>query len=174
MTRLEELALIARCVALDDRDAFGSLVEAYRPQVMRFLLHLTLGDHSLADDLAQETFIKAYLAIRSFKGLAQFRTWLLRIAYNEFYSEHRRAHEVRLDETMAAAVDNRADDAPSPDAAITVDQLLHTLNETERAAVTLFYIQDLPISRIALILDMPQGTVKSLLHRAKQKMAKRL
>ncbi len=172
MNRLEELALIARCVAFDNRDAFGQLVETYRPMVMRFLLHLTLGDKLLADDLAQETFIKAYLNLRAFKGIARFKTWLMRIAYNEFYSECRRTREVPLDDSTAIAAEQRADNsATSPDVTLTVEQLLETLNEHERAAVTLFYIQDLPVRKIADILNMPEGTVKSHLHRAKQKMA---
>ena len=62
LTRLQEISLIARCVAADDRHAFGELVEAYSDNLRRFLLSLTKGDVSLVDDLAQETFIKAYLS----------------------------------------------------------------------------------------------------------------
>ena len=60
VTRLQELSLIARCVAADDRRAFGQLIAAYSDGIRRFLLSLTRGDVSLVDDLAQETFIKAY------------------------------------------------------------------------------------------------------------------
>lgn len=84
LNKWEELRLIARCVAGDDRQAFGQLVEEYNDGLRRFLLNLTLGDASLTDDLAQETFIKVYLSLRSYQGIARFRTWLYRIAYNEF------------------------------------------------------------------------------------------
>ena len=98
LSRVEEIKLIARCALADNRDAFGQLVEAYRSDVTRFLLNLTMGDDALSDDLAQETFIKAYLGIRSFKGISRLRTWLYRIAYNEYYSWLRKRHEERLDD----------------------------------------------------------------------------
>ena len=64
MNKLDEIRLISRCILSDDRQAFGELVEAYQPSLRRFLLNLTLGDTALSDDLAQETFIKAYCSIR--------------------------------------------------------------------------------------------------------------
>ena len=76
LSKIEELKLIARCTLGDDRRAFGTLVEGYQPQVRRFFLNLTLGDEALSDDLAQETFLKAYLNVRSFRGVAKFSTWL--------------------------------------------------------------------------------------------------
>lgn len=172
MTRIEELQLVARCVIADDREAFGRLVEAYQQPLRRFLLHLTLGDNDLTDDLAQETFVKAYLAVRGFKALAGFKTWLFRIAYNEFYSHTRRQHEDMLD-----------DDAPEgalgiveqpTEARLSVEQAMTALSDNERAVVSLFYIQDLPLAKVASITGMPEGTVKSHLHRAKQKMSKLL
>lgn len=59
-----------------------------------FLLSLTKGDVSLVDDLAQETFIKAYLSVRSLEGITRFHTWLFRIAYNEFVSHTRRVRNL--------------------------------------------------------------------------------
>lgn len=84
LSRFEELQLIAKCIAGDSRRAFERLVEEYQEGLRRFLLNLTLGDAALTDDLAQETFLKAYMSLRSFKGIARFKTWLYRIAYNEF------------------------------------------------------------------------------------------
>ena len=86
LSKVEELKLISRCVLADDRRAFGELVEAYQPRLRRFFMNLTLGDEYLSDDLAQETFIKAYIELRSFRGMSRFGTWLFRIGYNEFYS----------------------------------------------------------------------------------------
>ena len=86
LSKFDEMKLIARCALGDDRRAFGTLVEAYQTEIRRFFLNITFGDAALSDDLAQETFIKAYTSIRSFKGLSKFSTWLYRIAYNEFYS----------------------------------------------------------------------------------------
>ena len=95
-SRFEEIRLLALCMATDNREAFSRLVEMHQPGLRRFLLNLTGGDESLADDLAQETFIKAWLAIRSFHGLSGFRTWLYRIAINEFSTSRRRVSREAL------------------------------------------------------------------------------
>ena len=76
---------VSQVVIADDLCSFDRLVQKYQSPIRRFLLNLTLGDTMLSDDLAQETFIKAYLNIRSFQGISAFSTWLYRIAYNTFY-----------------------------------------------------------------------------------------
>lgn len=172
MKKLDELALITRCVLADDRQAFGQLVEAYQGQVRRFFLNLTSGDVALSDDLAQETFIKAYVNLRSFKGIAAFSTWLYRIGYNEFYSHSRRAREEHLtQDTPVEAIMGTNDVAGALDASLTVREAMSRLSDTERAAVTLFYIEDKPLKQVARIMSLPEGTVKSHLHRAKSRMS---
>lgn len=172
MKKLDELALITRCVLADDRQAFGQLVEAYQSQVRRFFLNLTSGDAALSDDLAQETFIKAYINLRSFKGIAAFSTWLYRIGYNEFYSHSRRASEEHLtQDTPVEAIMGANDNTEALDASLTVREAMSRLSDTERAAVTLFYIEDKPLKQVARIMSLPEGTVKSHLHRAKVRMS---
>lgn len=172
MKKLDELALITRCVLADDRQAFGQLVEAYQSQVRRFFLNLTSGDAALSDDLAQETFIKAYINLRSFKGIAAFSTWLYRIGYNEFYSHSRRASEEHLtQDTPVEAIMGANDNTEALDASLTVREAMSRLSDTERAAVTLFYIEDKPLKQVARIMSLPEGTVKSHLHRAKARMS---
>ncbi len=171
LNKWEELRLIARCVAGDDRQAFGQLVEEYNDGLRRFLLNLTLGDASLTDDLAQETFIKVYLSLRSYQGIARFRTWLYRIAYNEFYMYMRRRRETGEDERGYGNVVDTVSPYDARDASIDVQQCLKILSEPERTAVLLFYLDDRPIKEISAIMQMPQGTVKSHLSRAKAKMA---
>ena len=85
MSKTEDMLWVSQVVISDDRRAFDKLVGKYQSPVRRFLLNLTMGDSMLSDDLAQETFIKAYLNIRSFQGISSFSTWLFRIAYNTFY-----------------------------------------------------------------------------------------
>ena len=70
MSKNEDILLIAKCLLNDDRRAYTRLVDKYHPQIKRFFLNQTLGDAMLSDDLAQETFIKAYTSLRSFKGLS--------------------------------------------------------------------------------------------------------
>ena len=90
MEKTEDMMWVARCALLDDRKAFASLVDKYQGRVKRFFLSLTGGDESLSDDLAQETFIKVYYHLRSYKGLSSFSTWLFRVAYNLYYDEWRK------------------------------------------------------------------------------------
>ena len=169
LSRLDEIKLLSLCALADNRDAFGRLVEAYQPRVRRFLLNLTMGDEMLTDDLAQETFIKAYVSIRGFKGLSSFSTWLYRIAYNEFYSHIRKHTEDHVDDIAAMGeVSTAANDAI--EASMTVQEALNRLNDSERVAVTLFYIEDQPLKQVAKIMQMPEGSIKSLIHRSKAKM----
>ena len=118
LSKLEEIKLVSQCAFGDSRGAFGKLVEAYQPQLRRFLLNLTMGDENLTDDLAQETFIKAYTGIRAFKGLSGFGTWLYRIAYNEFYSEKRRRHEEHIDQIPESMQDASAQASISTEAPV--------------------------------------------------------
>ncbi len=171
LNKFDELRLIARCVATDDRDAFGQLVEEYQTGLRRFLLNLTLGDASLTDDLSQETFLKAYLSIRSFQGLARFKTWLYRIAYNEYYSYMRKQREEHNDDNVAYA-DESTSPHYSSDAMMDIETCLRYLSETERTLILLFYLEDLPIKKIVKITSIPEGTIKSHLSRARKKLAK--
>ena len=85
MSQLNDIALVAQVAVFGNKRAFDTLVKKYQSSVRRFFLHQTLGDEELSDDLAQETFIKAYTHIGNFKNLSNFATWLFRIAYNVFY-----------------------------------------------------------------------------------------
>jgi RNA polymerase sigma-70 factor (ECF subfamily) len=168
LSKFDEIKLLAQCALGDNRRAFGTLVEAYQGEIRRFFLNLTYGDASLSDDLAQETFLKAYTSIRSFKGLSKFSTWLYRIAYNEFYSYTRKRHEERLleepDEPLGSYENNS-------NSRLDINTALKALNATERTIITLYYLQDVPIKKITEITELPEGTIKSHLSRARAKMA---
>ena len=170
MSRLSDLALVARVATLHDTRAFDQLVRRYQSPVRRFFLHQTCGDAALSDDLAQDTYLKAYTALASFHGLANFSTWLYRIAYNVFYDYLRTRKE--MDPLDTARVDTQCS-TQQPDIGREMDiyRALATLKEAERTCITLFYLDDLSIDRIADVTGMPAGTVKSHLSRAKQKLA---
>ena len=89
MSEFSDVALVTQVAVFRNKKAFDQLVRKYQSPVRRFFLNQTLGDEQLSDDLAQETFIKAYVNITKFKGMASFSTWLMRIAYNVFYDEMR-------------------------------------------------------------------------------------
>lgn len=171
MNRMNELSLVAQVVVLKDGKAFGRLIEEYQSPVRRFFLNLTCGDSELSDDLAQDTFIKAYTHLASFGGLSSFSTWLYRIAYNTFYDYLRR--HTSTDDLDAAEVKAICGKVPQENEERKMDiyQALQTLKEAERTCITLFYMEDITIDKIAQITGMPTGTVKSHLKRGKEKMA---
>lgn len=170
LNRLTELRLIARSAILDDRDAFGQLVVAYESEVRRLFMRLT-RDPSLSDDLAQETFLKAYMSIKSFKGVSRFSTWIYRIAYNEFYDWSRRQHEDSGQDLEHLSHESVSDNV---DARIDVNGALLMLNDVQRSVAVLYFMEDKPIKEVAKIMDMPEGTVKSHISRAKQNLVKLL
>ncbi|MBD5345775.1 MAG: RNA polymerase sigma factor [Bacteroides sp.] len=173
LSRLQEISLIARCVAADDRRAFGQLVNAYSDPLRRFMLSLTKGDYALADDLAQETFIKAYLSIRSFEGVARFRTWLFRIAYNEFISHTRKAVPLQsLDNLTDLSDESDPSELPDTDNTITtLEEAIQSLPPQHRATIQLYYYEKFSIARISTVTGIPEGTVKSYLSRARKRLA---
>ena len=169
MASISDIALVTQVAVFHNKQAFDQLVRKYQSPVRRFFLNQTLGDEQLSDDLAQETFIKAYVGIRGFKGLSSFGTWLYRIAYNEFYNHMRRHQEEHVDD-ISRLGDVSTADADAFDASMTVQEALARLNDNERVAVTLFYIEDQPLKQVAKIMQLPEGSVKSLIFRAKGKM----
>jgi len=174
--KLEEMKLLALCMATDNREAFSRLVEAYQDGLRRFILNLSGGNIYLADDIAQETFLKAWLGIRSFKGLSGFKTWLYRIAVNEYVSYSRKQREERLSDNDYGDIAGIPSDEghSGTEARIDVESLVGALSEQERMVVLLFYLEDLPIKKICGITSMPEGTVKSHLNRARHHMLEML
>lgn len=110
----DDLSLIQQVAELHDKTAFDRLVRKYQSPIRRFFLHQTLGDAQLSDDLAQDTFIRAYTSIGTFRGSAAFSTWLFRIAYNVFYDYRRRlrpsADDLDAARPVAAGADRSARD----------------------------------------------------------------
>ncbi|HEY2952606.1 MAG TPA: sigma-70 family RNA polymerase sigma factor [Verrucomicrobiae bacterium] len=165
--------LIARVLSRQDDHAFGELVRRYQSPVRAFLARMTQGDSHLADDLAQETFLKAWQKLRTFRGDARFSTWLFGIAFNEFRSSCRRRKEV--------APDNRdtpqeLEEVAAVDTHLCLDltDALNILNSAERAAVVLCCQNGLSHQEAAQALDWPLGTVKTNILRGKQKLKQRL
>lgn len=168
--RLEEIKLLALCMASDNRDAFSRLVEIHQQGLRRFLLNLTGGDENLTDDVAQETFIKAWMAIRSFHGLSGFRTWHDRIALNELSNYRRLSGRMETTPVDNPALHIADTSAPSPDARMDAAALIRTLPDNERTVVLLFYLEEMTLKEISKITCMPEGTVKSHLSRARSRL----
>ncbi|MDD6280188.1 MAG: RNA polymerase sigma factor [Muribaculaceae bacterium] len=165
--RLEEIKLLALCMASDNREAFSRLVEMHQQGLRRFLVNLTGGNVYLAEDLAQETFIKAWMAVRNFHGLSGFRTWLYRIAINEYSSWYRREGRMAYEPVDACRMTPAADMPSALDARMDVARAVEQLPEKEKLVTLLFYLEELQIKDIVKITGMPSGTVKSHLSRAR-------
>jgi RNA polymerase sigma-70 factor, ECF subfamily len=172
--------LIARALVQDDRHAFGELVRRHQSAVRACLRKLTSGNHALADDLAQETFLLAYRNLRSFRQQAKFSTWLYRIAYNAFLAERRKIRESPLDEDAEPGEDAGLAGEPASgvarSVALSVDlqRAMAALSDGERAALVQCYHNDLTHEEAAFVLGCPVGTVKTHILRAKQKLKARL
>jgi RNA polymerase sigma-70 factor (ECF subfamily) len=170
---LTDADLVARVLVEDDHHAFAELVRGHQSTVRGLLRQLTRSDLALADDLAQETFVRAYKNIRSFRGEAKFSTWLYRIAYNCFREEARKRKElVGINETQLEA----EPDSQSVDPALKHD-LMHALQLLplhERSAILLCCQNGLSHNEAARVLDIPLGTVKTNVLRGREKLKKLL
>src|ERR1700757_357647 len=138
--------LIARAVVADDRHAFAELVKRHQSTVRACLRKLTAGNHALADDLSQETFVLAWRNLGSFRQEARFSTWLYRIATNCWLAHARKRKEELLGDRDASIADDDANEPEAGDAAsgdhagaatlkIDMERALATLSDAERAAI---------------------------------------
>jgi RNA polymerase sigma factor (sigma-70 family) len=168
---LPDSDLIAKVVANDDHHAYGELVQRHQSPVRGMLRKLTNGDDALADDLAQQSFIKAYRSLRNYRGEGQFTTWLYRIAYNQFKTElsRRRTFESNDNlESIAAPVEQ------AEGFSVDLQHALVFLSQDERSAVVLCLINGCTHEEASEILSLPLGTVKTHVLRGREKLKERL
>jgi RNA polymerase sigma-70 factor (ECF subfamily) len=182
----EERALIERCKR-GDLAAFNDLVRRYEKQVYNFAYRLT-GNYDDANDVAQDAFLRVFNAIGSFRGEASFSTWLFRITTNVFLDERKRARahpNASLDEYLELEESSVArqieDPSPTPEAVLEqseraeiLQKAIGGLPEYQRAMVTLYHGQQKSYEEIAEIMDLPIGTVKSRLNRARLALKEKL
>ena len=169
---LEESVLLQRAGTGGDHAAFGELVRRNEPRVRGLLLRLT-GDKTLADDLAQDVFLRAYRGLHAFEGRAKVSTWLYRISYNVYLNHRARTRELNglpdtWEDVEAQARPNR------PELRKDLDLAIAGLPERYRAVIVLYYLEDVSYPEIAEVLNLPLGTVKTHLHRAKRLLREQL
>lgn len=170
MSNTDDIRWVTQLTLLGDKSAFDKLTRKYQSPIRRFFLNLTMGDTQLSDDLAQETFIKAYLNISSFKGLSGFSTWLYRIAYNVHYDSVRaRKYYADIDEQI---VDNKFQTTNEFSAEkMDIYKALNLLRKEEQTAILLFYMEDKTHKEIAKIMSCPLGTVKTYILKGKERLS---
>jgi len=156
-------------------DAFGTLVERYERAVYHLCLR-TMRDREEASDCTQEAFFKAFRSLRTFKPGAKFSTWIFSIAYHACCD--RLAGAKRY---SSAEMPDRADPAPGPEALLELGDearalraAIEALPEKYRTVITLYHLQGKQYEEIARVLDLPMGTVKTHLFRAKDLLRKAL
>jgi RNA polymerase sigma-70 factor (ECF subfamily) len=178
---VSDAQLIARCLVGDDRHAFTELVKRHQSAVRACLRKLTAGNHALADDLAQETFVLAWRNLKSFRQEARFSTWLYRIATNCWLMHARKRQEELLGDrdatladletdTMSPLSETVSDHARSASLKLDLERAMGMLSAPERAALVQCYHNDLSHEEAAYVLGCPVGTVKTHVFRAKQKL----
>jgi RNA polymerase sigma-70 factor (ECF subfamily) len=177
---MDERELIERSQA-GDGEAFGLLVERYKSKVFSLAYGFT-RDRALADDLAQEIFIKAYLSLPKFKARSGFGTWLYRVAVNHI-KDYLRKNKKRLKEVSLHEAGDRVQasaDAGPEELSLQeqrremIQAALNRLPEKHRIILTLRDIDGLSYEDISRILKLSPGTVDSRLHRARRKLRERL
>jgi RNA polymerase sigma-70 factor (ECF subfamily) len=147
---------------------FERLVAQQQEPLRRFLLNLCAGNRALADDLAQDAFIKAYINFHGFKGRSKLSTWLFRIAYNCFYDHLKAAKKHETDTLDNYAYKLHHDDYAGTETDKTLYSALEKLHAKEREIILLFYMEEKPLKDIGAITGIPVNTVKSHLRRAKE------
>lgn len=167
--------LVARVLASADHGAFAELVRRHQSSIRAFLARMTRGDSHLADDLAQETFLKAWKKLNTFRGDAKLSTWLLGIAFNEYRGEARRRKTDVVEDLIGSEQDQvEPSAATNSNLRVDLDEALKSLNLNERAAVLLCCQNGLSHSEAAEVLGCPIGTVKTNVLRGKEKLKRRL
>jgi RNA polymerase sigma factor (sigma-70 family) len=178
----EEMDLVHRA-RTGDMAAYDDLVRRYQERIYATIYHMT-SNHEDASDLAQESFIKAYQALKSFKGGSSFYTWVYRIAVNKtinFLKQRRnRAHmslndldfNAEHDPDLVALI---SDKTPRRDVALSelqekLNEAMQKLSDQHRLVVSLHDVQGLSHEEIAQIMDCNIGTVRSRLFYARQQL----
>ena len=158
---------------------FRDVVEAHQRGLYRLAYRLT-GNHHDAEDLSQEVFIKVHAALPSFRGDSEITTWIHRIAVNTYLNKRRKKAlsfmRLKSDFDLKMSATDEPVDRDAENSAIRkqVERAKGRLSPKERVALTLRFDNDYSIAEVAKTMKVAEGTVKSLLYRAVQKMRKHL
>jgi RNA polymerase sigma-70 factor (ECF subfamily) len=162
--------------AQGDAAAFRALVDRYRDRVLALAWRM-VGEAQLAEEVAQDSFVRAWQALPRFRGESRFSTWLYRITVRRAYDarmamNRRRGHELEVEPSALDRLATVEDEPGSARLRLRLEHLLSELPETSRAVLTLFYVADQSITDIAGVLGLPAGTVKTHLFRSREALRK--
>jgi RNA polymerase sigma-70 factor (ECF subfamily) len=173
-----ETSLIKRAIA-GDTNAFAELVNTHQLFLYNLALRAVSNPHE-AQDVTQETFIRAWKGLKNFRGESGFRTWLYRIMMNLCYDRYPRLQRDKnnlsiendeMDIPVESVLEQISDQSELTDF---IHQQLKSLPEVYRLVLSLRYQQELSYKEIAEVMDVPIGTVKTTIFRAKAQLKERL
>lgn len=176
---ISDRLLVRRCQR-GDVEAFNLLVQRYEHVVFNFAFRLA-GNYDDANDIAQEAFVRAFTAIGSFRGDAAISSWIFRITTNVFLDERKRRRtrqHLSLDDVVELEESSVArqieDPAPKPEEVVIgherasmIGEAIQSLPDFQRTMIVLYHVEHKAYDEIAVIMDLPIGTVKSRLNRAR-------
>ena len=171
MSTPEEIFLISRVLFVNDERAFGRLMKRYMRPVRRFFLVQTGGNEALSDDLTQETFIRVWRGLDSYKRLSSFGTWIYRIAFTTFQNHLvAEKHYMSIDDEKILPTLQALAEEPSgidSEEIAALHRAISKLGGSEKTCITLFYLEEMSIKEIMAVTEMTEGTVKSALNRGR-------
>jgi RNA polymerase sigma-70 factor (ECF subfamily) len=169
--------LVAQALA-GSQSAFEQILRRYQRPIISFIARTT-GDRALAEDLAQETFVKAFRSLAAFDTTRRLSSWLFRIAHNTAIDALRRSRTPMTSmDTDATGSDRAALPAPDPVEQHALGQALQValaqLRPEYRAAIVLRYEEGLSFDEVGIVLGVPEVTARSHVHRARKDLARLL
>jgi RNA polymerase sigma factor (sigma-70 family) len=169
-----EHVLIDRILA-GEQSLYAGLVDRYKNYALTIAMKI-VQNKAEAEEIAQDSFIKAFNGLKNFNRDSKFSTWLYRIAFNTAIS-YKRRHKQPLDSIEHAAISLSQEGEGAlerKDKKKYIDLALAKLNEADRTALTLFYLEEFSLEEIAEITQTPSNTIKVRIHRARQRVAEEL
>jgi RNA polymerase sigma-70 factor (ECF subfamily) len=167
----QEYNEIVQAILAGDKNLFAEIVDQHKNLVYSILLRMT-DDHDEANDLAQEVFIKVFSQLKQFKGKSKLSTWIYKITYFHGLSYLRKRKRWFAD---LNSVDVQSDSNSDEEIALDelkghVSECIRNLKPLERAAITLFYLEEMHVKEVAEIMNITESYVKVTVHRAKKSL----
>jgi RNA polymerase sigma factor (sigma-70 family) len=166
-----DLPIINRVMA-GEQHLYAQLVNKHKSYAYSLALRI-LANKSEAEEAAQDAFVKAFKYLASFNREAKFSTWLYRIVFNTAIS-YKRRQKVKHQAIENVNLGYTPEGPEKADKKKFIEQAINKLNDADRAAITLFYLQEFSLEEIAEITHTPINTIKVRIHRARHRLAEEL